>query len=140
MYIVFQAGIYIKEKTKYFPIITGVGAIVNVAINFAVIPTMGMMGAAYATLASYFIMMSMIFVMVQKVYYIKYEFGKVSTTIILLLICGVIYYNLYYSGYLNLYTKTIILISYPTALFIFRVLRVSELKNLISVFKNKKRK
>ncbi|MBS1518405.1 MAG: polysaccharide biosynthesis C-terminal domain-containing protein [Bacteroidetes bacterium] len=79
MYINFMAGIYIEKKTKYLPLITGLGAIVNIISNFILIPHLSYMGAAVSTLASYFVMMAGIYVISQKFYKINYEFKKLAS-------------------------------------------------------------
>ena len=53
LYVIFSAGIYIEEKSLYVPVISGLGAFVNIVTNFLLIPVMGIMGAAIATLAAY---------------------------------------------------------------------------------------
>ena len=68
LYMNFIAGIYIEEKTQYFPLITGLGAAVNVGVNISLIPSMGIMGAAIATLASYIIMAVTLFIVAEKFY------------------------------------------------------------------------
>ncbi len=50
---ILNAGIYITKKTKYVPITTGVAAVLNLALNYLLIPIFGMMGAATATLISF---------------------------------------------------------------------------------------
>lgn len=66
-------GIYIEKKTKYLPPITIAGAVVNVAANFALIPAFGIVGAAWATFASYALMAGALYFVVQQVYPVKYE-------------------------------------------------------------------
>ena len=65
IYVNLQAGLYIEEKTKYFPLITGAGALVNVAVNLLLIPRLGIMGAALAVLASYMVMAAGLFIFAQ---------------------------------------------------------------------------
>ena len=57
MYVNFMAGIYIEKKTKYLPLITGLGAAANIISNFILIPKLSYMGAAISTLISYAVMM-----------------------------------------------------------------------------------
>ena len=52
-YINFSAGIFIQEKTKRLAQITGLGALITVIVNLALIPVLGMTGAAIATVLSY---------------------------------------------------------------------------------------
>lgn len=77
IYVNLMPGIYFEKKTKYLPLITGISAVVNVGANFALIPPMGMMGAAIATLLSYVTMAVGIYITAQKFYPIKYEYGKI---------------------------------------------------------------
>ena len=73
-----MAGIYIEKKTNYLPAITMAGALTNVVANFALIPAMGMMGAAIATFLSYAFMAIILYVVVQRVYPVKYEWGRIG--------------------------------------------------------------
>ncbi|MGB6122116.1 MAG: polysaccharide biosynthesis C-terminal domain-containing protein, partial [Bacteroidota bacterium] len=49
------AGVYIQKRTQILPIVTVSGAAVNVAVNYLLIPSLDLMGAALATLASYLV-------------------------------------------------------------------------------------
>ncbi len=73
-----MAGIYIEKKTHYLPGITMAGGATNVAANFALIPVMGMMGAAIATLLSYAAMAAFLYVVVQRIYPVEYEWGRIG--------------------------------------------------------------
>ena len=129
MYVNFTAGIYIEEKTKYLPAITGAGAIVNVVVNFTLIPIMGILGAALATLASYMVMSFGIFIVVQKYYKIEYEYFKIIRVLLLLLIsCGT-YYYLYYNIDFNLLIKFMFLIVFSALLFLLKVVDFSDVKS-----------
>ncbi|MEJ5351259.1 MAG: polysaccharide biosynthesis C-terminal domain-containing protein [Melioribacteraceae bacterium] len=132
MYVNFQAGLYIEEKTKYFPIVTGLGALVNVIVNVLLIPILGIMGAAIATLASYIVMASTLFMFSQKVYKINYEFQKISKILLLIFVTCLGYYFLYYNNLLNIPVKLILMISYLMMLFILKIIS----KNLLMNFKN----
>ena len=109
IYVVFTAGIYIKEKSIYVPFITGLGALINIAVNFALIPSMGMMGAAFATLASYIVIALGFFIVTQRFYKINYEYWKITKIFFLILITGGIFYSLMYTGNLLLIYKIILL-------------------------------
>jgi O-antigen/teichoic acid export membrane protein len=77
-YVVFIAGAYLEKKTKFLPLITGLGALVNIGVNFLLIPSMGIMGAALATLAAYAIMAMTMYFASRKFYQIQYEWDKVA--------------------------------------------------------------
>jgi O-antigen/teichoic acid export membrane protein len=76
-YVVFVVGIYLEKKTKYLPLITGAGALLNVGANFALIPMIGILGAALSTLLSYIVMAVGIYFTSQRFYRVEYEWKKV---------------------------------------------------------------
>ncbi len=88
MYTNFIAGIYIKERNRSLPIITGLGAATNIIVNLLLIPSMGIMGAAIATLAAYIVMACAIYRVAQKAYPISYDWSRVVK---LFLITGAAY-------------------------------------------------
>jgi O-antigen/teichoic acid export membrane protein len=72
------AGIYIEKRTARLPAVTFVAAGVNVVANYALIPQYGLLGAAYATLASYLVMAGMMYVMVRNIYPVPYEWIRLA--------------------------------------------------------------
>jgi O-antigen/teichoic acid export membrane protein len=76
-YSSFIVGVTIEKKTHYLPLITGAGALVNVAANLVLVPLYGIMGAAYATLISYVVMAGAIYVPSQRLYRVPYDWGKI---------------------------------------------------------------
>jgi O-antigen/teichoic acid export membrane protein len=86
MYTNFIAGIYIKEHNKVLPFVTGLGAAVNIVTNIILIPMMGIMGAALATLFAYMAMAGALYWQSQKVYFIKYDWRRVGFVAFLVLI------------------------------------------------------
>jgi O-antigen/teichoic acid export membrane protein len=94
MYAVFSAGIYIEEKSIYVPFITGLGALVNVLVNFLLIPVLNITGAALATLASYIVMAAGYYFVTQKFYQVNYELKRIAHIFIAIIIVGCVYYYL----------------------------------------------
>ena len=130
LYYNFQAGLYIEEKTKYFPVVTGLGAVVNVVVNLLLIPVLGIIGAAIATLAAYMVMAGSLFYFSQKVYEIKYEYTRISKILVLLFATGGIYYYLLYNVGLTLQIKFIMLFGFVALIFILRILSLNEFLKL----------
>jgi len=77
-YVNFVVGVYLEKKTKYLPYATGAGAVVNVVANYALIPKLGIMGAAIATLLSYVVMAIGIYFPSQRLYRVRYEWGRIA--------------------------------------------------------------
>lgn len=136
IYVNLTAGIFIESKTKYIPYITGFGALVNVVCNFLLIPVMGITGAAFATLASYLFMAAVLYFVVQRFYRIEYEFNKLLKIFAALCISALIFYFLAMNHFLY---KIILFIFFISLLFIFKIVNISEIKNLKFLFTFKRR-
>jgi len=76
-YYVFSAGAYLTENTRYFVHCTLAGAAVALVANAVLVPTYGMLGAAWATALAYATMALMLLVIVQRFYYVPYEWGRI---------------------------------------------------------------
>ncbi len=71
---IFTAGFFIKSRTSMlFPIVL-LSFILNIILNFILIPYIGIMGAAVATLLSFFIFTIISYYVVQKFFPVKYNF------------------------------------------------------------------
>jgi O-antigen/teichoic acid export membrane protein len=134
MYVVFTAGVYIKEKSIYVPLITGAGAVVNIISNFILIPVLGMMGAALSVLASYIVMASGLYFVTQKFYNVDYENKKIAIIFFFILFFGSVYYFLYYNNELILIYKFIILILFLISIsfFVLDKKEINFIKNKFS--------
>ncbi|HEX2868933.1 MAG TPA: polysaccharide biosynthesis C-terminal domain-containing protein [Ignavibacteriales bacterium] len=127
IYVNFTAGIFIEEKTKYLPYITGLGALINVGVNYLLIPRFGIMGAASATLASYVVMAIALFLVSQKFYKIDYEYGKLLRIMLSVLIPALVYYLVPIN---TLIFKFGVLLLYIVLLFSLRIINKKEVKAL----------
>ena len=130
IYVNLQAGLYIEEKTKYFPYVTGAGALVNVAANLLLIPLLGIAGAALATLASYMVMAAGLFIFAQRFYKIEYEYSKLLKILGTIFATGSIYYYFYFHGGLSVGFKLAMLGGFIAALFALGVVKKDELRRL----------
>ncbi len=72
-------GIGRAKRTQFNWVITGVAAVVNVALNLILIPPYGMMGAAIATVAAYAVMFVGMTWYAQRVYPVPYQWRRVLT-------------------------------------------------------------
>ena len=91
------AGIYIEKKTKYLPAITGLAALINIAGCFGLIPFIGLMGGAIATLLSYISMAVYIYFVSQKFYRVKYELDKLFQLMAVNVLTIIFFYLMYNS-------------------------------------------
>ena len=112
-YILQLPGPYITNKTKSIAVIRGLGALSNIALNFYLIPRHGILGAAYATCLSFFIMSILIFLYNQKIFPMSYNYYKIYCSLFIVLIFIII-------NWLNplLITRFLLLLLLPIILFL----------------------
>jgi O-antigen/teichoic acid export membrane protein len=78
-YIVIAIGVGRARRTQFNWVVTGAAAVVNVALNLALIPHYGMMGAALATVAAYTTMAVGMAWWSQRIYPVPYQWRRVVT-------------------------------------------------------------
>lgn len=78
-YIVMAIGVGRAKRTQFNWLITGLAALVNVALNLLLIPSFGMMGAAAATVAAYVVMFVAMTWYAQRVFPVPYQWRRVLT-------------------------------------------------------------
>ncbi|HKS27276.1 MAG TPA: flippase [Pyrinomonadaceae bacterium] len=84
-------GLDLTGKTSYYGLIVGIAAVLNLLLNFSLIPPFGMMGAAWATALSYMSLMVLAYVIVRRIYPVRYEkvrLLKLSLTSVGLFLAG----------------------------------------------------
>ncbi len=130
IYVNLQAGFYIEEKTKYFPLITGAGALVNVVVNLLLIPPLGIVGAALATLASYVVMAALLHHYARRFYPVPYEYGRLARTLLAVVATGLGYYLLYYRVGILLWHRAALLAGFIVLLFVLQVVRRGDIQRI----------
>ncbi|MDX1637458.1 MAG: oligosaccharide flippase family protein [Balneolaceae bacterium] len=81
-YVNFSAGIFIEEETKILPQITLAGAAITIIANLVLIPHLGMMGSATATLVSYAAMALLLFRRSNRVFPVPYAVGRAGLMVV----------------------------------------------------------
>jgi O-antigen/teichoic acid export membrane protein len=136
MYFMSVRSLYLKNKTYIIALLTGLAAVTNIILNLLWIPKYGMMGAAYATLISYFIQSLLIHLFAQQIYRIPYEYGKLFTTTLLL---GLVFTANYFldieSLSLAIVIKFFIFLSFLSSLFLFKVISIKDLNKIKEIFR-----
>lgn len=77
------------EKTSYFPLITGVSAVVNVLLNMALIPIYGIAGAAWATLLAYAVSALMAYRISRSLIATRYRGLYTAFSVVMVTVLGV---------------------------------------------------
>jgi O-antigen/teichoic acid export membrane protein len=75
-YLVGSIGLIIAKRTKFYPVATGLAAVVSLAANLFLIPRFGILGAAWANLLAYATLAVVTSTFSWRVYPIPYEWGR----------------------------------------------------------------
>jgi O-antigen/teichoic acid export membrane protein len=80
-YTVLAIGSGRARRTQLNWVVTGVGAVVNIGLNFWLIPRWGMVGASISTLAAYVALFFGMTLYAQHVYPVAYQWRRVATVV-----------------------------------------------------------
>lgn len=140
MHTIFSAGIYIEEKSIYVPVITGTGAVVNVALNFLLIPVLSLTGAAIAALVSYLFIGLGYYYVAQKFFNVKYELKRIGHIFIAIFLVGIVFYYLDSTDNLLFHYKLMLLILFSLYIYFVAVNRdeINLIKNKFAESRRKK--
>ena len=83
--ILFSLSIWFKvtDKTKYGILVAVIGALITIILNVILLPRIGYLGSALASLLSYSVMLAVSYYLSTKHYLIKYNFKKIAFYFIL---------------------------------------------------------
>ncbi|TFD95756.1 lipopolysaccharide biosynthesis protein [Jeotgalibacillus sp. R-1-5s-1] len=96
-YLIISVGLFFKKKTGVISATFGIVALVNLALNFALIPPFGIWGAVISYLASYMAAITFIFSKSQKYYHVPVSYIKM-VIIFLTTIAGIVWILLIQTG------------------------------------------
>ena len=109
----------ITDQTKFGAYISMIGAVITLILNFVLVPVMGYMGAAWATLICYFSIMFISYLLGQKYYPIDYNLKKIGLFIGLALLLYFISLLLnIQNGFFKYFVHSILLIIYLLVVFV----------------------
>jgi len=132
---VYSLGLHFSKKTKYNAFIVLSAAILNFILNMILIPKFGIYGAAIATIVSWLIMSTAFYKFSFKFYKVKYELRN----ILLLISVGIGLYLLSLlfqdtAVYLRIILKSLLLITFPGILWVFKFYEKAEITILKEFF------
>ncbi|MCB2298833.1 lipopolysaccharide biosynthesis protein [Clostridium tagluense] len=115
-------SIFYAKKTKFLATVTAISAVINIVLNFILVPKYGMYAAAYTTLVAYLFSSIVTYIVAQKCYYIKWHWNVIITNMAICL--GVYFVSMIGFGniFINIIYKTIIYMGYISVLFMFKIL------------------
>ena len=132
MNVVFQSGLLIKGKTSWIGSITFVAAIFNLIVNYFLVSSIGIMGAAVSTFGSFLFMSGMTFYFSYRVYPIKVEYVRIIKLVCMaLLVLAISRYIEVDSIFYSLFLKSLLIPVFIFLLFLINFFDNAEKQKLL---------
>ncbi len=140
LYIV-GMGTGIAKKNYHYSIAVISGALINTVLNFLLIPTMSITGAAVATLAGNLFATFYMYWAGQKYFYVKYDFTKVLGVIVLgtsIAIVGLWIDSGYETWSIsNFVFKLLLFLMFVLLSFVFRITNMENVLQVVTLVRSK---
>lgn len=129
---VFSLGLHYVKKTRFNASIVGCIALINVALNFALIPLLGIIGASVSTVLCWLLMAVLFYWYANKLFPINYEIKKLLVLVFIYMIITVFgnYLLPDMKMYLAISLKIIPLILIPFVLYWLKFYEAIEIERI----------
>ncbi len=129
-FLLTSIGIAVAKEARWYPLVTLCSAFTNVAGNVLLIPRFGMLGAAWATVASYAVMALLGWLISRRLFPLPFEYARLARVT---LVAGLVYaLSLAAPDALwpALAAKTALLAAFPLLLLASRAVTAGELRQV----------
>lgn len=134
---IFFPGLAIAKKTRRIAFINILAGVINTVLNFVLIPIIGIIGAALATLISSFTVAVLYFMWGQKSYFIPFKWFNIAlaigTTVSILIFCSLFNIN---NLFIMLFIK-VLLVLICMGLVTYQLIERNDLKKILFFIKVK---
>ncbi len=118
IYFITISGVYIHGKTGLVSVVVGLAAILNVGLNFLVIPSFGGSGAAWSTAISYLTLASIMYLFSRRYLPIYLEWHPLSLSVICCLAVSMASDHFVEEGWMAWVTRLFAVALIPVVLFL----------------------
>jgi O-antigen/teichoic acid export membrane protein len=136
-----QFGVLLEKKTKYLGISAMIIAVVNIVLNYLLIPRLQIWGVTLVTFCSFGLLVGAIYPFAQRFYHIPYQWGRLlhlaATAVGLFFLAGFINPS---NLALSLTLKFLIALSFPLVLFVTGFFTAAEKARMLSLWLKVRRK
>jgi len=132
-------GLLLKNKTSVLAVVTGCAAVLNIGLNFLLIPHFKMFGAAWATVISFVLLYIVTLILSDRHYHIPYENKKLLVMLFVSLLLFIIaeYVSVFETA-IDIILKVLLVLIFPAVLFIFKLyepVEIDRIKDILKKFK-----
>jgi O-antigen/teichoic acid export membrane protein len=138
MRFILNLGLHFTKKTKYHASITIAAAVVNIIVNIILIPYLHYWGAAITSIVSSFVLVALFYKYSQKFYPVKYEISRLTKLFVLAFIflaAGLLLSLFLENFWLNIFIKTLLMISFPIFLYPMKFYQQNEIAAIKGIWK-----
>ena len=126
-------GISLSEKTWHYTWITGLTALLNIGLNFLLVPLLGFLGAGVATLASFVVYWQVKVWVAARYFPVAYPFRRINLFFIMGLSLSVVV--ALWPGLFDIWLRSAIVLVVAASVFLLKLMPPSILKKLWLRFK-----
>lgn len=129
LYYNFSAGAYIEQKTKYFVYCALGGGMVSLVMNMLLVPSYGMLAAAWATTAAYATMAISLFFLISRRYPIPYDARRIAGVCLVAAACFSVWY--FNASMQRAAIEILLVAGFVASIFALKIVRVSSIRRLV---------
>ncbi|OPX25690.1 MAG: hypothetical protein B1H05_03465 [Candidatus Cloacimonas sp. 4484_140] len=96
---IINLSFYVKKKAGNIAFAVGLGAILNIVLNFILIPKYGIYGAGISSILAFGLIVFFNYIIAEKMYPISYKIGYVIFSIVILILISCIHFVVDYQFY-----------------------------------------
>jgi O-antigen/teichoic acid export membrane protein len=127
LYLVLVVILGRTGRTEFNLPATLTALIVNVALNLALVPPLGIVGAGLALLASYLVVLALMYVFTQRLFPVPYEWGRLARVVLAsAALVGLAELFVPTAGFAGFLGRAVLLAAYPLALYLGRFFSPEE--------------
>jgi O-antigen/teichoic acid export membrane protein len=125
---IYGRGIIMAKRSFQFGVLYFTGAVINIALNYYLIPKMGIMGAAISTLVAYFYISIVSAILSKKYYEQTFEWMKIiKITFLAILLYSLIHF-INVDLLLSIFLKIIVLVTFAIVVYFLIIKKDDRVK------------
>jgi O-antigen/teichoic acid export membrane protein len=128
LYLVLVVILGRTGRTKFNLPATLAALVVNIALNLVLVPPLGIVGAGLALVASYLVVLALMYVFTQRLFPVPYEWSRLARIVLAsAVLVGLGELVMPTSGAVGFLGRAVLLAAYPLALYLGRFFTAAEL-------------